>query len=108
MSEQLVSDELWRMVKPLLPAEMSKARGGRPRIPDRALGHRLRSQERHPLADATQRDGLRQRRDLLAKASRLAEGGRMASSAPSPFRSVGKERQGGLVEGELGLGERAR
>lgn len=34
MSEQLVSDELWQMVKPLLPAETSKARGGRPRIPD--------------------------------------------------------------------------
>ncbi len=37
MSEQLVSDELWRMVKPLLPAETSKARGGRPRIPDRTV-----------------------------------------------------------------------
>lgn len=37
MSEQLVSDELWRIVEPLLPAEPSKARGGRPRIPDRAV-----------------------------------------------------------------------
>ena len=37
MSEQLVSDELWRIVEPLLPTEPSKARGGRPRIPDRAV-----------------------------------------------------------------------
>jgi len=37
MSEQLVSDELWRIVEPLLPAGPSKVRGGRPRIPDRAV-----------------------------------------------------------------------
>jgi len=33
----MVSDELWRIVEPLLPTEPFKARGGRPRIPDRAL-----------------------------------------------------------------------
>ena len=64
MSEQLVSDELWRIVEPLLPAEPSKARGGRPRVPDRAVlsgiaFDRLCSQERHPLADAAQGDGFR-------------------------------------------------
>ena len=37
MSKELVSDELWGMVEPLLPTEPSKARGGRPRIPDRAV-----------------------------------------------------------------------
>ncbi len=37
MSEHLVSDELWRMVEPLLPAEPYKARGSRPQIPDRAV-----------------------------------------------------------------------
>ncbi len=37
MSKQLVSDELWRIVEPLLPNEPSKARGGRPRIPDRMV-----------------------------------------------------------------------
>ncbi len=37
MSDQLVSDELWRIVEPLLPTEPSKARGGRPRVPDRAV-----------------------------------------------------------------------
>ena len=28
--KRLVSDELWRIVEPLLPIEPSKARGGRP------------------------------------------------------------------------------
>src|SRR3989337_563515 len=37
MSKELVSDELWRTIKPLLPAEPYKAKGGRPRIPDRAV-----------------------------------------------------------------------
>ncbi len=37
MSKELVSDELWQIIKPLLPTEPSKAKGGRPRIPDRAV-----------------------------------------------------------------------
>jgi Putative transposase of IS4/5 family (DUF4096) len=37
MNRELVSDELWRIVEPLLPIEPSKARGGRPRILDRAV-----------------------------------------------------------------------
>ncbi len=37
MSRELVSDELWRIVEPLLPIEPFKARSGRPRIPDRAV-----------------------------------------------------------------------
>jgi transposase len=32
----VVSDELWALVEPLLPAEPPKPKGGRPRIPDRA------------------------------------------------------------------------
>lgn len=35
MAKPLVSDELWATIEPLLPPEPSKARGGRPRIPDR-------------------------------------------------------------------------
>jgi len=31
----LVSDELWTIVAPLLPAEPPKPQGGRPRVPDR-------------------------------------------------------------------------
>jgi transposase len=29
-TKRLISDELWRIVEPLLPIEPSKARGGRP------------------------------------------------------------------------------
>jgi transposase len=36
MSKPLVSDALWALVAPLLPAERPKPKGGRPRIPDRA------------------------------------------------------------------------
>ena len=36
-SKELVSDELWHIIEPLLPTEPYKARGGRPRIPDRAM-----------------------------------------------------------------------
>src|SRR5215218_6741415 len=36
MSKELVSDELWEIIEPLLPDEPSKPKGGRPRVPDRA------------------------------------------------------------------------
>src|SRR5215217_5358093 len=36
MSKPLVSDELWAIVAPLLPAEPPKPKGGRPRVSDRA------------------------------------------------------------------------
>ena len=36
MAKELVSDELWEIIEPLLPKEPSKLRGGRPRVPDRA------------------------------------------------------------------------
>ena len=36
MAKELVSDELWEVIEPLLPEEPSKPNGGRPRIDDRA------------------------------------------------------------------------
>src|ERR687886_324295 len=36
MAKELVSDELWEVVEPLLPEEPPKPKGGRPRIDDRA------------------------------------------------------------------------
>src|SRR3954469_17385596 len=36
MAKLLVSDELWSVVEPLLPAPRPKKKAGRPRIPDRA------------------------------------------------------------------------
>ena len=37
MAKQLLSDELWEIVEPLLPEEPPKPEGGRPRIDDRAV-----------------------------------------------------------------------
>ena len=36
MAKELVSDELWEIIEPLLPPEPPKPRGGRPRLEDRA------------------------------------------------------------------------
>jgi transposase len=36
MAKQLVSDELWAVVRPLLPPAPARPKGGRPRIADRA------------------------------------------------------------------------
>ncbi len=37
MPNLLVTDELWAVVEPLLPPETPKPKGGRPRVPDRAV-----------------------------------------------------------------------
>jgi transposase len=36
MAKQLLSDELWEKVRPFLPPEPPKPKGGRPRVSDRA------------------------------------------------------------------------
>lgn len=36
MTKPLVSNELWEVIEPLLPAAPPKPKGGRPRVPDRA------------------------------------------------------------------------
>jgi len=36
MGKELVSDELWEAIEPLLPPESPKPKGGRPRVGDRA------------------------------------------------------------------------
>jgi transposase len=35
MAKELVTDELWEAIEPLLPKEPAKPKGGRPRIDDR-------------------------------------------------------------------------
>lgn len=37
MSKPLVSDELWTIIEPLLPPDPPKPKGGRPRVPNRAV-----------------------------------------------------------------------
>lgn len=37
MAKPLVSDELWAAIEPLLPPERPKPKGGRPKLPDRAV-----------------------------------------------------------------------
>jgi len=36
MKKPLVPDDLWAIVEPLLPPDLPKPKGGRPRVPDRA------------------------------------------------------------------------
>jgi hypothetical protein len=36
MPKPIPPEELWEMVRPLLPPERAKAKGGRPRVPERA------------------------------------------------------------------------
>ena len=36
MAKELVSDELWNTIEPLLPEEAPKPKGGRPRVDDRS------------------------------------------------------------------------
>ena len=35
MAKPLFTDELWEIIKPLLPPEKPRPKGGRPRVPDR-------------------------------------------------------------------------
>jgi transposase len=37
MGKQLVTDELWETIEPLLPKEPLKLKGGRPSVPNRAV-----------------------------------------------------------------------
>jgi transposase len=37
MAKPLVPDDLWAAIEPLLPLERPKLKGGRPRLPDRAV-----------------------------------------------------------------------
>ena len=36
MAKELVTDQLWEIIEPLLPPEEPKPKGSRPRVPDRA------------------------------------------------------------------------
>jgi hypothetical protein len=104
-SNELVRDDLWQTIKPLLPTEPSKTRGGRSRMPDRAVLSGI---------VFVLRSGIPWR--MLPREIGFGSGVTcwrrlrdwQASSPPGPVRPVGKEHQGRLVEGEYRLGQRAR
>src|SRR5215213_7126870 len=113
MSKELVSDELWEIIEPLLPEVPPKPKGQtqgrqaphrRPRGSDR---HRFRPEERHPLGDAAPGDGLRLGIDLLAEVTRLAAGGRVGRAPSGALGPPGRGRPDRLGAGVFGLGERA-
>lgn len=83
MGKELVSDELWKIIKPLLPSETSKPKSGRPRVPDRAALSGIVFVLRTGILWGMLPNelGFGQRRDLLAALQRLAEGGRLAQAA---------------------------
>jgi len=76
MKRALVSDELWSIVEPLLPAEPPKPKGGRPRVSDRAAltGILFVLRSGIPWEMLPQEKRLRLGRDVLAAAARLASG----------------------------------
>ena len=106
----MVTDELWKIVEPLLPPEPPRPKGGRPRVPDRAAltGIVFVLKTGIPWENAPQGDGLRVRFDLLAALAGLAGGGRVATAAPGLAGSPGRGERDRLVEGVPGLCERAR
>src|SRR5918994_3159342 len=98
MAEQLVPDELWSAIQPLLPPKPPHPKGGRPWIEDRAVlgGSIYVLRARGALAAAPgHRAGLRQRRDLLAAAARLATGRGVGAAAPPAAGLAGGLRPGG-------------
>src|SRR4051794_34979025 len=78
MAEQLVPDELWAAIGPLLPPQPPHPKGGPAldRRPGGAGRDHLRAARWRALATpARPGAGLRQRRNLLAAGARLAAGG---------------------------------
>jgi hypothetical protein len=107
--EQLVPDEVWDAIQPLLPPKRPHPKGGRPWIEDRAvLGGIICATSRGALAAAARpRARLRRRRDLLAAAARLAGGRGVGGPASSAAGLAGRRRPGRLVTGRHRQRERA-
>jgi hypothetical protein len=109
MATQLVPNEVWAAIQPLLPAKRPHPKGGRPWIQDRAVlgGIIYVLRRRGALAAAAgERARLRQRRDLLAAAARLASRGRLGGLASPAAGLAGRRGPGRLVPGRHRLGQR--
>jgi hypothetical protein len=81
MAKELLPDALWARIAPLLPPEPPKPKGRTaPGVgPGGADGDPVRAEDGHPLGVLACRDGVSERDDVLAQASRLVPSGRLAS-----------------------------
>jgi hypothetical protein len=91
MPAVLLPDALWKLVEPLLPSPRCSAKGGRPRLSNRALLGRypVRTAQRHSLGDVAAGIGVRLRDDLLEAPTGLATSGHLG---PDPFCAAGLAR----------------
>ena len=92
--EPLLPDDLWDEIAPLLPPPRPRPKGGRRPIENRAAltGILFVVRSGLPWGDATGRDGLRLRHELLAAAAGLASGGRMEPPASRAAGSACTQR----------------
>jgi hypothetical protein len=111
MAKELVTDEMWEVIEPLLPEEPPKPKGGRPRIDDRsALTDIL-----FVLKSSIPWEMLPQERwaadlwdDLLEAPQGVARGGRVGRTASKAFGPLRRCRPDRLGEGFFRLGECGR
>ena len=102
----VVSDELWELVEPLLPARERRFRyPGRRRLPDREClsGILFVLHTGHPLAGPAARAGLRLGGDLLATPRGVASGRRLGAAAPAPSGATAPRRCDRLLAGHRRL-----
>jgi hypothetical protein len=94
MGKELVSDELWKVIEPLLPSEMPKPNGGRPRVPDRAaLTGIISSSKAASRGRCSLRRWLRLGEHLLAAPARLGRIWGVAQVAPGAPRQACRSRR---------------
>ena len=104
MAVPLASNELWKVVEPLLPKQVSSPKGGRPPIDDRKTltGIIFVLKSGIPWGDASAGNGLWLWHDVLASSSRLAGGRRLGTVAPSVIESIASGRSDRLVASHRG------
>ena len=95
MHETLVSDELWKIIEPLLPPDPPREKGGRPRIPNRnvfaGILYVLKSGVPWRMLPKEIRGG--SGTTCWRRLTRLAESWRVVADTPHP---AGPSRQGRL------------